>query len=61
MYVVVNLQEIMNFFQTTFFVYNILTTAENLYVVFSLVVITNWKNVGGHIEICVAIVCKRNN
>jgi len=46
MYVVVNLQEIMNFVKTTFFVYNILATVENLYLVFGLVVITNWKNIG---------------
>jgi len=60
MYVVVNLEEIMNF-KTTFFVYNILATVENLYLVFGLVVITNWKNVGGHIEFCVEIVYKHNS
>jgi len=61
MYVVVNLEEIMNFVKITFFVYNILATVENLYLVFGLVVITNWKNVGGHIEFCVEIVYKHNS
>jgi len=57
MYVVVNLQEIVNFVKTTFFVYNILATVENLYLVFGLVV----RKVGGHIEFCVEIVYKHNN
>lgn len=62
MYVVVNLQEIVNFVKTSFFIYNILASVEveNLCLVFGLVVITNWQNVGGHIEFCVEIVYEHN-